>query len=636
MRAVSLFSWRDPAERMRPQRGAIRAPDGDGLAPSPTAPFAEPLDSGRPPPLPDLGSQDPLVLQAGIARLRARDPGFDVHAIAQAAAQAMVTVEHAWTTLDPQPSRAVLSPALWTAHRARMELYTLHGRRNVVDGVQVRDATVVAVEQDAGRDRVTVRVRATSTDYDVDSSGAVVRGDTLARTWAEDWVLERSSEAPTRGDGGLLAGRCPSCGAPITLDAEGLCSFCHAAPTDATRDWVVVGVADVRRQEDLLRAVLGVRTHVRIDPEDVSPEYEVQETPLEFQVSQRDPAATQPATLRLEDSTVDATAVAAAARTAFVAVRTAWQRMDSAPARPVMTEAGVDALAAQIAALQSRGLRRATDDPIVESAVPLAAHGDAEWDRVAVHVVATTVDADVDATGNAVRGDTGPHRFGCDMVLGRRRAGAGDVARCPRCGAPLRASVSGVCDYCREAVAGGGSDWVLDAAPVLAPEQAPAAQSPAPAQAPASDQAAPRPGDALRQRDPSFNEAELLARARECFYAVEQAMTRGDAAAAQPYATDRFAAALRDSLGAQRSRGERRVLAFIDINDARLDSVATDESGDRAAVAVAVSGEDCLVDAAGTVLQGSREQRRWTETWTLSRAGATDGWRVDEVSAPQR
>jgi len=309
--------------------------------------------------------------------------------------------------------------------------------------------------------------------------------------------------------------------------------------------------------------------------------------------------------------------------------------MDPAPARPVMTEAGVDALAAQITALRQRGLRRVADDPIVESAVPVAAHSDTEWDRVTVHVVATTVDADVDATGIAVRGDTGPHRFGCDMVLGRRRAAPGEVSRCPRCGAPLRASVSGVCEWCRAAVAGGGSEWVLDAAPQLTVET-PAPQPAAPADASLASPPVENPAGVLRARDPSFNVAELLARARECFYAVEQAIARGDAAPAQPYASDRFAAALRDSLATLRARSERRVLAFIDINDARVSAAQSDAAGDRATVAIDVSGEDCVVDAAGNAVQGTQAQRRWTESWTLARATAQDDWRVDEVSAPQQ
>ena len=633
---MSVFSWREPVlgerTRERPMRGAIRDPDAGGLAAAPTAPFAQPDDA--PQALPGLGVQDAFILQANLVRLRRRDPGFDPAAVAQLAAQAMVTVERAWSTLDPQPSRGVLAPALWTAHRARMELYALHGRRNVVDQLQVRDARVVAVEQDAGRDRVTVRVRASSTDYDVDASGAVVRGDTGVRTWEEDWVLERAATATNRPDGGLLGGHCPACGAPLSLDADGLCSYCRTAPTDATRDWVVVGVSDVRMSEDVLRAVLGVRTHVRSGPDDLSPRYEIDETPAALQAGGH-PTTAAPLPPGFADLGVEEGAISAAARSAYVAVRHAWMAMDAAPARAVMTEEGVAALESQLSALRERGLHRVADDPIVESATPVEVRSDSAWDRVTMRVAATTVDADAAGDGTVVRGDTVPHRYSCDMVLLRRRPGDGAAPHCPRCGAPLRASISGVCEYCRAAVAGGGSEWVLDAVPQLVfappPAQDGAAHGEA-AQAAAPKEA--RPTDALRARDPSFNDAELLARTRECFYAVEKALARGDADSVQPYATEHLRAHLRETVADLHAQGRHRVLAFIDVNGARIVDAASGPDGDRATVALDVSGEDCVAaDADGAVVSGSDAQRRWTEAWTVTRRAPGEPWLVDEITA---
>jgi predicted lipid-binding transport protein (Tim44 family) len=641
--AMGLFSWRDALfVEPRPTHalpGSFRGPQNDGLAPAPTAPFTEDDDGARPP-LPGLGEQDPLVLQAGITRLRAHDAQFDPERFAQLAAQAVATVERAWSTLDPQPSRAVLSPALWTAHRARMQLYALHGRRNVVDKLQVQGAKLVAVEQDSGRDRVTVRVRASSTDYDVDNSGAVVRGDTMVRTWAEDWTFERAADTAGRPEGGGLAGHCASCGAVLSLDAEGLCSYCHAAPADVSREWVVVSVADVRRQEDILRAVLGLRSHVRIDADDISPEWEIEATPLALQVdSARGDGASAPAptVLHFSDAEVAADAVCSAARTAFVALRHAWMAMDVTPARPVMTESALSALAAQMSTLHDAGLHRVADDPLVESSVVVSNDEDAQWDRVTARVVATAVDADADSGGALVRGDATPHRFACDLVLVRRRAG--EPTACPRCGAPLRASVSGVCDYCRAAVAGGGSEWVLDSVPDLQPAPPPPAESAAAdggaAAGPAAADVRPSPGEVLRRRDPGFNEAELLARARECFYVVEKAVAAGRSDGLQDVATVHFHDALSAQLADLHSRGEHRVLAFIDINDARLETAACSQDGsDRATVAVEVSGEDCVVaDRAGTVVGGSDAQRRWTERWTLVRSAAGAAWLVEDVQA---
>lgn len=641
---MDLFPWRSAlldTPRGHPATGTIRPLLDDGLAPAPTAPFGDRLDAGGRPQLPGLGPQDPVVLDLAVASLRRRDPGFDPAALARLAGEAMVAVERAWSTLDPQPSRAYLSPALWASHRARMELYALHGRRNVVDHLAVQSATVVAVEQDGGRDRVTVRIRASSTDYDVDASGAVLRGDTELHTWEEDWVLERATGAATRGDGGLLGGHCPACGAPLSLDAGGLCAYCHAAPTDATHDWAVAGVSDVRQQVDVLRAVLGVRTHVRIDPDDLSPRDEV--VPLELPVPA--PAAGAPAQpdalapLRARHPDLDATELTAAARTAFVAWRAAWAAMDSARLRPVATAATVAALDGELAALRSRGLRRLADDPLVEGCRVTAASAEPDADVATVGVVATVLDADLDAAGTAVRGDTVPRRRTCAVVLRRRfSTGPGDLPRCPRCGAPLRASVDGVCDFCRAAVAGGGGDWLLDSLPELAEtplvaDTATAAAGAADARDATASAAAPSPLDALRAADPGINQAELLARARECFYAVEAAMAKADTAAAGTCTTPRMLDTLRERFDALAAAHTHRVLAFIDVSDATLAAAHVDAEGMHAEVRIEVSGEDCVVDdAEGTVVDGSPAQRRWSERWTLLRSGGGD-WLVDAVAA---
>jgi len=514
---MSMFAWRSPlldAGQKARVTGTVRAQVDNGLAPSPTAPFGDVGDAQGRPALPLTGAQDPFVLRVNLDRLRQRDPGFDAGALARLAADAMVTVERAWSTLDPQPSRAVMAPALWASHRARMQLYSLHGRRNVVDHVQVESSKLVAVDEDAGRDRVTARIRASSTDYDVDSAGTVLRGDTAVHTWEADWVLERSSAAASRGDGGLLGGHCPACGAPLRLDSDGLCAYCHASATDATRDWVVVAVADVGREDDVMRATLGIRTRLRTGPDDLSPTDEV--VSFDLPVPDRGAAAVPGPdplrALRAADPSIDEVEITAAARAAFVAVQTAWRGMDAAPARPVMTAQGVDALTAAIAALHAAGLRRAGDDPLVESATVVTAMPGDEWHTATVQVVATTVDADIDASGAAVRGSLLPRRLGCNLALRHRVRRAGDVSRCPRCGAPLRASVTGVCDFCREAVAGGGGDWLLDSVPQLAETRVPAGGDGATA---ATSALGPAPIDALRARDPGVNLAELLARARE-------------------------------------------------------------------------------------------------------------------------
>jgi predicted lipid-binding transport protein (Tim44 family) len=138
----------------------------------------------------------------------------------------------------------------------------------------------------------------------------------------------------------------------------------------------------------------------------------------------------------------------------------------------------------------------------------------------------------------------------------------------------------------------------------------------------------------LRAGDPTLNEAELLARARECFYAVEGGLGHGDPDAAAAYITRSFHAALQAGIAEMRAQHRHRVLAFIDIAGVQVVAAQHDASGDRMVAHVDVTGEDCVVDAdSGAVIAGSDAQRHWSEDWTLLRAQPNQPWLVDGVSA---
>jgi hypothetical protein len=94
------------------------------------------------------------------------------------------------------------------------------------------------VTSDRWFDAVTVRVFAAGKDYTVrDQDGAVVGGDrNKEREYTEYWTLIRASGAkgPARTDA-----VCPSCGAPLDINAAGQCGHCQVKLTSGQFDWVL-------------------------------------------------------------------------------------------------------------------------------------------------------------------------------------------------------------------------------------------------------------------------------------------------------------------------------------------------------------------------------------------------------------
>ena len=189
------------------------------------------------------GVDDP---DAGLAAIKAKDPGFDKDVFLGQVQRIFFLVEEAWTGRNPDMSRQVMADGLWQQHRFQIESYRSGGKRNVLDGLTVESLTVLAVHTDQNFDTITVRILACSADCDVNDAGKVVRGTRDVEQWAEDWTFQRAAGVTTKA-GGTLTDKCPNCGAPLELDFTGVCKYCKALVSSGTYDWVLARIAQVPR-----------------------------------------------------------------------------------------------------------------------------------------------------------------------------------------------------------------------------------------------------------------------------------------------------------------------------------------------------------------------------------------------------
>jgi hypothetical protein len=72
----------------------------------------------------------------------------------------------------------------------------------------------------------------------------VLRGNGVTGTWHEDWIIRRSAAATTPGNGGVLSGRCPHCGAALEVSPDGSCGYCAALVLTSGQDWVVWSIEE--------------------------------------------------------------------------------------------------------------------------------------------------------------------------------------------------------------------------------------------------------------------------------------------------------------------------------------------------------------------------------------------------------
>ena len=180
-------------------------------------------------------------VQAGSAAIAAHDPEFDPVKLLNWATAATELIRLSLTSGDATPARTFMANGLFRTHLALLELRTQAGV--TCDGLwQCGQATLVDAVSTPLLDEVRVRLTCTGWCWDRhDPTGRTLRGGPDTRSWSEDLTFGRSADAISPAAGGLPARRCPSCGAPLDLDENGACQYCHGIVTAGRHDWVLIG-----------------------------------------------------------------------------------------------------------------------------------------------------------------------------------------------------------------------------------------------------------------------------------------------------------------------------------------------------------------------------------------------------------
>jgi hypothetical protein len=169
----------------------------------------------------------------------ASDPGFDLATTTAAVVRARQVVEVCRQARDPSAARQVMSDGLWRVFAMLLVERAAHDLRRLGTS-DVVDAAVASVVQDRLAVELCIRLTCQGERGDVfGATGVAVRGGPTAQTWYEYWTVRRAAGAVTPPGGGILDGRCPQCGAPLQVDANGGCGHCRSLVLASGADWTV-------------------------------------------------------------------------------------------------------------------------------------------------------------------------------------------------------------------------------------------------------------------------------------------------------------------------------------------------------------------------------------------------------------
>jgi predicted lipid-binding transport protein (Tim44 family) len=192
--------------------------------------------------VPEVGTDYPTVTQPNFPAVRAafeqNNPAFSWADFQARAGLIFTELQEAWSTLNWERARPHETDNIFQMHRYWIDAYQRQGLRNALDQCQITAMQPVKIKMDAFYNAITLRIFGQGFDYTIDTAGRVVSGSkSNLRRWSEYWTFIRNSKAkpgPARADL-----NCPNCGAPLKVNATGICEFCGGKITSGEFDWVL-------------------------------------------------------------------------------------------------------------------------------------------------------------------------------------------------------------------------------------------------------------------------------------------------------------------------------------------------------------------------------------------------------------
>ncbi len=397
--------------------------------------------SGR---LPDTSALAPRPGRstAGIAALKARDPGFSVTVFLDFAAlvhrrahEALGAGDEAWGLIAP-----FVSP------EARERLEQGHPGVGRVDEVVLGGIAIVKAERRGNFDHLTVQIESTHLE-------SYRSGQSRRVMLREQWVFHRELGARSAPPDEATRLGCPSCGAAIEVTAMGECSKCGTAITAGQLVWQARFAAVTARR----RAVV---------PE-IGFTSGGEEGSVHVPMVQARDLAAQMRALKARHPRFDAQQFGQRVERVYHSVQRAWSAGRWQDARPYVTDRTYQNLRFWVERYTAGGLRNRLEDVVLRRVRIVKVEVDAWFEAITVRLWGAMRDSIVDDRGRVVGGNAHLAREFSEYWTFLRSAGTdgatrGDEPGCPSCGAPLdRVAETGICGYCDSKITTGRFDWVL-------------------------------------------------------------------------------------------------------------------------------------------------------------------------------
>jgi predicted lipid-binding transport protein (Tim44 family) len=384
------------------------------------------------------GARRPLP--AAIDAIRTLDQGFEMETFLQRAEMTFFLVKRGIQNNDATAVRPYLNDTLFGTLSQSIAQSKLQHHHALLESLNIRGLALEDAQCSAQEQSLQVHFDLVYRAKTLDDSNTVVNDEGEDRNHAERWTFTRKAGARTPLSGGVIAAKCPACGAELRLGLDGVCAHCKSSVTNGTVDWVVTDVQPAAFAGYSADSALGAAAPT---------------------------VAEGIAALTATDKDFAIAAFESRVKTAFLALQDAWCKQKLDAGRAFMSPGAYFSWSAQLESMASEGRRNVMENLEVRSVQPVRVIHGRVFDDLTVRITAAAADFDVDKSGKIVFGDRNVKPFSEEWTF-QRSVGVSTANKpgtlentCPSCGAPVSLTQIGECRFCKAAVTSGKFDWVV-------------------------------------------------------------------------------------------------------------------------------------------------------------------------------
>lgn len=265
----------------------------------------------------------------------------------------------------------------------------------------------------------------------------------------ERWSLRRALGVTSRDPDAILAFNCPGCGAPIEHDPREACTHCGARFGSGDHEWAVRGI-------EILREVPRAPTLAGYAPEVGTLAPTRVESGLHEHL----------AALQAHDPQWDRDGFYSRVHLVYRELNEAWSSLQWEDVKPFATDRFWLSMRYWIRAYDEQDLRNEMRDAKIDRLQLAKVTLDPRYHAITVRVHASAIDVTtrrdngVVVGGDAIR----PRDYSEYWTFVRSSEARGPACakrQCPSCGAALKLTMAGNCEFCGIKITAGAADWVL-------------------------------------------------------------------------------------------------------------------------------------------------------------------------------